>query len=84
MSATILIVDDEEHARQHLSSFLVGKGYEVQAVATLAAAREALQKGVADIVLLDVTLEDGYGPNLLAENSPYGVPPAYHLNHCLW
>lgn len=67
MSATILIVDDEEHARQHLSSFLVGKGYEVQAVATLAAAREALQKGVADIVLLDVTLEDGYGPNLLAE-----------------
>jgi two-component system, NtrC family, response regulator AtoC len=76
MSATILIVDDEEHARQHLSSFLLGKGYEVQPVATLAAAREALQKGVPDIVLLDVTLEDGYGPNLLAEtvHMPFRPP----------
>lgn len=76
MSATVLIVDDEENARHIISDFLTPKGYEVIGVSTLAEARTCLQKGNADIVLLDVNLPDGYGPNLLYETSkmPYRPP----------
>ncbi len=75
MSATILIVDDEENARKFISEFLVTKGYEVNGVATLGDARAALQKENADIVLLDVNLPDGYGPNLLAETASMPFRP---------
>ena len=67
MSYTILIVDDEENARQNIGEFLEGKGYEVIGVATLAEARQQLNIGSAEIVLLDVQLPDGYGPSLLYE-----------------
>ncbi len=67
MSAKILIVDDEEHFRDNIGSFLKNKGYEVEGVDTLAKAREALEQANADIILLDVQLPDGYGPNLLEE-----------------
>jgi DNA-binding NtrC family response regulator len=67
MSATILIVDDEENARQNISTFLTTRGYEVIGVSTLAAARESLRLEKADIILLDVQLPDGFGPDLLAE-----------------
>lgn len=69
MSATILVVDDEEHARLIISEFLTPKGYEVIGVPTLAEARACLQRGGADIVLLDVQLPDGYGPKLLEETA---------------
>jgi len=76
MTATILIVDDEDNARKFISDFLVSKSYEVNGVANLADARQAIQKGSADIILLDVNLPDGYGPNLLAETAmmPYRPP----------
>lgn len=67
MSITILIVDDEENARENIGRFLGAKGYEVIGVPTLGEARECLQKGDGDVVLLDVQLPDGYGPNLLLE-----------------
>lgn len=67
MSATILIVDDEEIARNNISSFLKSKGYEVIEAATLSEARLTLHKDSADIILLDVQLPDGYGPVLLEE-----------------
>jgi DNA-binding NtrC family response regulator len=67
MSYTILIVDDEENARQNIGEFLGGKGYEVIGVSTLAEARQNLDLGGAEIVLLDVQLPDGYGPSLLYE-----------------
>jgi DNA-binding NtrC family response regulator len=69
MSFTILIVEDEENARRNYADFLDSKGYEVIGAATLAEARKALQRGDVDIVLLDVTLPDGYGPNLLYETA---------------
>ena len=69
MSATILIVDDEENARLNIGSFLTGRGYEIAGVATLAEARECINRGNADIVLLDVQLPDGYGPILLEETA---------------
>jgi two-component system, NtrC family, response regulator AtoC len=69
MSATVLIVDDEENFRQNTTVFLTGKGYEAKGVESLTAARAELKKGEADIILLDVGLPDGYGPNLLIETA---------------
>ncbi len=76
MTATILVVDDEENARLIMSNFLTSKGYEVISAPTLQEARLNLQRGTADIVLLDVQLPDGYGPNLLHETAqmPYRPP----------
>ncbi|NPV57949.1 MAG: sigma-54-dependent Fis family transcriptional regulator [Anaerolineae bacterium] len=65
MSGTILIVDDEENARSNISEFLILGGYEVIGVGTLKEARECLKESKGDIILLDVTLPDGYGPELL-------------------
>jgi two-component system response regulator AtoC len=73
MSLTVLIVDDEENARFNIGSFLTARGYEVIGASTLAEAREALRRGNADIVLLDVSLPDGLGTDLLDET-------AYMLN----
>jgi len=67
MSATILIVDDEENARLNISNYLTGRGYETIGASTLEEARLCIRQGKADIILLDVQLPDGYGPNLLDE-----------------
>lgn len=75
MSATILVVDDEETARLVISDFLRTKGYEVIGVGTLAEARENLKKGTADIIILDVRLPDGYGPNLLNDAAKMPLRP---------
>ena len=72
MSATILIVDDEENARINISTFLSSKEYETISVATIGEARECLNQGNADIILLDAQLPDGYGPALLEETA--GMP----------
>jgi two-component system, NtrC family, response regulator AtoC len=69
MSITILIVDDEDHARQNMGDFLRAKGYEVFGVATLEETRAAMRKGLGDVILLDVQLPDGYGPTLLEETA---------------
>ena len=75
MSATILVVDDEETARLVIADFLRTKGYEVIGVGTLADARENLKKGTADIIILDVRLPDGYGPNLLKDAAQMSLRP---------
>ncbi len=75
MSATILIVDDEENARHNIGNFLTSRGYETIGVATLAEARESLRLGKADIILLDVQLPDGYGPSLLEETASLPLRP---------
>lgn len=69
MSISILIVDDEENARQNIGELLVTKGYEVIGAGTLAEARAHIQNADADVVLLDIQLPDGYGPNLLYETA---------------
>lgn len=76
MSMTILIVDDEETFRINAEGLLSASGYETHSVATLAEARECLRRGDGDIVLLDVQLDDGYGPTLLYEtaNMPQRPP----------
>lgn len=69
MSFTVLIVDDEDNAREFIGKFLSAKGFEVTGASTLAEARQALQRGTGDIILLDVQLPDGYGPSLLYETT---------------
>ena len=75
MAYTILVVDDEENARKPLEALLTKIGYEVVLAATMAEAREKLQHGVGDVVVLDVRLPDGYGLNLLLEAARLPNPP---------
>jgi two-component system, NtrC family, response regulator AtoC len=75
MSATVLIVDDEENARINIGTFLTSRGYEVFSVATLKEARQHLLREDADIILLDVNLPDGYGPVLLEETARMPLRP---------
>ena len=75
MSITVLIVDDEENARNNIGEFLTGKGYDVIGAGTLTEARNFLQRGDGDVVLLDVQLPDGYGPNLLYETAHIPLRP---------
>lgn len=44
MTFTILIVDDEEHARINIGDFLKSKGYEIIGASTLEEARGHLKK----------------------------------------
>ncbi len=75
MSATILLVDDEENFRQNITPLLIAKGYEVIDVATLGEARIQIQLGKADVILLDVNLPDGYGTKLLEETAQLPMRP---------
>ncbi len=67
MSYTILIIDDEEHARHNISEYLKTSGYEVFEAGTLKEGRDFLSKGDGDIIILDVQLPDGYGLDFLTE-----------------
>ena len=76
MSATILIVDDEENARRNISTYLISKDYEVHDVATLEEARECVNSDSADVILLDARLPDGFGPSLLEETAHLPFRPS--------
>ena len=75
MSATILIVDDEENARINIGTYLTSRGYEVIDAATLTEARTHIERSDADVILLDVNLPDGYGPVLLDEAALLPIRP---------
>jgi DNA-binding NtrC family response regulator len=65
MNATILLVEDDETARSFMAPLLRDVGYEVLEAGSLKAAHAIVDRGQADIVVLDVQLPDGYGPSLL-------------------
>jgi DNA-binding NtrC family response regulator len=65
MSATVLIVDDEDSARSFICEALKDAGYEALEAGDLAGAHEVVDSGAADIILLDVRLPDGSGLTLL-------------------
>ena len=75
MNFTVLIVDDEDHFRHNTEEYLASRGYETYGAATLAEARAHLKRGDGDVVLLDVHLPDGYGPNLLDETANLPLRP---------
>ena len=65
MSATVLIVDDEDTARSFISEALTDGGYEPVEAGTLKQAHKVIDTGSADIILLDLNLPDGSGLTLL-------------------
>jgi two-component system response regulator AtoC len=65
MSATVLVVDDEETARRFVAEALGDSGYEALEAGTLAEASKSIDAGAADIILLDIFLPDGSGLTLL-------------------
>jgi two-component system, NtrC family, response regulator AtoC len=67
LSYTVLIIDDEENARKNIAGYLESSGYEVLEAGTIKEGKELLNSGVADIILLDVQLPDGFGTDLLNE-----------------
>jgi DNA-binding NtrC family response regulator len=58
-------VDDDETTLSFLCPLLRDNGYDVRAALSLGAAQTHIDRGEADIVVLDVQLPDGYGPSLL-------------------
>jgi two-component system response regulator AtoC len=67
MSATILVVDDVDTAREAIADSLRKDGKEVLEAGTLKSAREFLEQSKADICVLDIKLPDGNGLSLLDE-----------------
>lgn len=65
-SAHILVVDDDPRIRQMLIRYFGEEGYHVSAVADGRGMRDALQRNVIDIVLLDLILGNGEDGLMLA------------------
>ena len=61
----VLIVDDEPQIREALQAYLEREGLDVEASGTVADARASIEKRAPDLVLLDVTLPDGSGFDVL-------------------
>ena len=81
MSATVLVVDDEETARLVVSDFLRNRGYEV--LKRVPWQRRVYIARALLILSFDVRLPDGYGPNLLNETALLPMRPR-HYYHCPW
>jgi DNA-binding NtrC family response regulator len=64
---SLLLVDDDRHLLMSMAEWLAEQGYQVDAAASLAEARQALTRRSYDLVLSDVRLGDGDGFDLLAE-----------------
>ncbi len=65
MQFSILIVDDEDNFRDGMKQYLLNKGYDVFDASNLKKAREILTENAIDIVMLDVQIDQEYGPDLL-------------------
>lgn len=72
----LLIVDDEASLRDFLSIAFEEDGFRVTSAASLADARQLLQRHAPDIVLCDLMMPDGSGLDLLREvkSSDASVP----------
>ncbi len=67
IKAQILVVEDQAATADLILEVLAGENYEAQAVDTLAKARSRLKKQPPELLLLDRTMPDGDGVDLLAE-----------------
>ncbi len=66
-SATVLIIDDDRLIRWSLSTLLERAGYQVSHAATGAEGLAAIQARLPHVVLLDITLPDVDGFDLLQD-----------------
>ena len=71
--ANILVVDDEADIRILIKEILSEEGYQVETAGDAAEARERLQSGDPDLILLDIWMPDTDGITLLNEWSQNGV-----------
>ena len=67
MGLAILVIDDEANFRENICEFLSSLGHETFQAGTIEEGRALINKGVSELVLLDIQLPDGYGPDLLLE-----------------
>lgn len=63
----ILIIDDEEHIRDHYTDLLTEKGFDVSSAEDGTSGLEAYKNGQYDLVLLDVNMPDKSGLEVLKE-----------------
>jgi two-component system, NtrC family, response regulator AtoC len=71
-NARILILEDDDLLREVTAERLEREGYAVVAAASLAEARELLDKQTPDLAILDIKLPDGQGTDLLEELTSTG------------
>ncbi len=65
--AAILIIDDDESMRSSLWHMVKRMGHQVESAATLREGLEKASAGAFDVVLLDVSLPDGNGLDILPD-----------------
>ncbi len=72
----ILIVEDDDAARTMLASWMLMEGFQSETASDLQAARRLLAEREFDLLLADVCLPDGDGPDLVAalEGNNQGLP----------
>ena len=73
-SLRVLVLEDELALSELLCETLNGAGFEATAATTVAAAREALARVEVDVLLLDVSLPDGSGLQILQQVRDEGLP----------
>jgi DNA-binding response OmpR family regulator len=61
MSTRLLLVDDDARLTAMLSDYLSAAGFEVAVAGSLAQARQALEGGLPELLVLDLMLPDGDG-----------------------
>ncbi|MFV0492093.1 MAG: response regulator [Pseudorhodobacter sp.] len=66
----ILAVDDENAILELLEAALVREGYDVDCVSSASEFREKMARHSYDICIIDLTLQDGNGLNLIREMRP--------------
>lgn len=71
----ILVVEDDEGAREALKLLLEGEGYGVSAAAAVAPALAALRGARCDLLVTDFHLPDGTGGDLIAAAREAGILP---------
>jgi signal transduction histidine kinase len=62
---TILVVDDDEGLLVLMAETLRAEGYEVATAGSARTARAALESAPPDLLILDLKLADGHGPDLV-------------------
>lgn len=65
-ASKILVVDDDEGLLILMAETLRGEGYDVRTAVSAKTAREALEHDTPDLMILDLKLQDGSGPALVA------------------
>lgn len=73
-SRRLLVVEDQDLVAETVASFLGAEGFNVDHAGSLGVARERLSKGLYDLVILDISLPDGDGLELIPLLNQPGGP----------